>query len=509
MASGTIAPWIYEQFCDSNGNPLNGGKIYTYLAGTSTPVATYTDVALSVPFSNPIILNSAGRPASSGTEVPIFLTPGVSYKFDIRTSADVSIVVRDNIVAVPGSSSTVDVTGTAGENITADQWVYLSDGSGGKTAGQWFKADNANPYSSTTNDVGIAQAAITAGTAGTITKSGRVPGLSGLSLGTKYWIGSAGALVSSEPANNAQLVGEADSATSMIVFGRSPLSPRVNCGICEGRLTLTTGTPITTADVTAATTLYFTPYQGNRIALFDGTFWTLRAFAEISIAVPASTSQMYDVWVFDNAGTIALELLAWTNDTTRATALTTQDGIFVKTGATTRRYVGSFRTTTVSGQTEDSAAKRYVWNYYNRSRRPLARTESTASWTYSTATIRQANGAAANQVEMVIGVQESTMDLTLSGMPVVNNSGAATALNIGIGEDSTSTFAVLSYFGSTGSAAVTNYISAVKLVKYPAIGRHFYSWNEYSAANATTTWYGNTTFGGANVTTGLTGWIEG
>jgi hypothetical protein len=164
----------------------------------------------------------------------------------------------------------------------------------------------------------------------------------------------------------------------------------------EFRLTLTTAVPVTTTDVTAATTIYFSPYKGSRIALYDGTNWNMRSSAEFSIAVPATTSQMYDIFCYDNAGTPTLELLAWTNDTTRATALVTQNGVLCKTGVLTRRYVGSFRTTTVSGQTEDSLVKRYVWNYYNRLRRSMQRNDSTNTWNYTTNTVRQANGSAAN-----------------------------------------------------------------------------------------------------------------
>ena len=50
------------QFFDNNGVPLSGGLIYTYLAGTSTPQATYTSASGTIQNSNPIVLDSAGRP---------------------------------------------------------------------------------------------------------------------------------------------------------------------------------------------------------------------------------------------------------------------------------------------------------------------------------------------------------------------------------------------------------------------------------------------------------------
>jgi hypothetical protein len=141
--------------------------------------------------------------------------------------------------------------------------------------------------------------------------------------------------------------------------------------ICDFRLTLTTAVPVTTSDVTGATTIYCTPFNGNSIALYDGTNWNLRQSAEFSIALGTLTSgKPYDVFCYDNSGTPTLELLAWTNDTTRATALTRQDGILCKSGALTRRYLGSFYTTSTT-TTEDSFVKRYLFNYYNRVEKPL------------------------------------------------------------------------------------------------------------------------------------------
>ncbi|MBI3273339.1 MAG: hypothetical protein HYZ53_30400, partial [Planctomycetes bacterium] len=142
-------------------------------------------------------------------------------------------------------------------------------------------------------------------------------------------------------------------------------------GVCEGRLTLTSGTPVTTADVTAAGTLFFTPYKGNRVALHDGSAWSVSTFTERSLSLTLTSGKNYDVFLFDNAGTLTLELsAAWTNDTTRADALAVQDGVYVKSGATTRRYLGTLRAS-AANQTEDSKTKRFVWNYYNRTHRAL------------------------------------------------------------------------------------------------------------------------------------------
>lgn len=265
---------------------------------------------------------------------------------------------------------------------------------------------------------------------------------------------------------------------------------------CDGRLTLTASTPVTTADVTAATTLYWTPYAGNQVALYDGSAWAMYTFTERSIAVPATTSQMYDVFVYNNAGTITLELTAWTNDTTRATALVFQNGVYVKTGATTRRYLGSFRTTTVSGQTEDSVTKRFVFNYYNRVDARMYYTPG-GTWTYTLTAIRQANGSTSSQLAIVVGVAEDSVDVAIA-VGVSNSAGGAN-LGVLIGYDSTTTVAAGAVGGhNLGAASVTLQVDT-HLRHQPAVGYHFYAWLETSTNTGTTTWNG----GGSGSTGGI------
>jgi hypothetical protein len=82
------------QFFDNNGDPLSGGKVFTYAAGTTTPQATYTTNAGNVAHANPIVLDSAGRVPSGGE---IWLTDAVSYKFVLANSAGTTIATYDNI----------------------------------------------------------------------------------------------------------------------------------------------------------------------------------------------------------------------------------------------------------------------------------------------------------------------------------------------------------------------------------------------------------------------------
>ena len=83
---------VGSQFFDNNGVPLAGGKIYTYEAGTTTPLATYTSSTGNTAHTNPIILDSAGR--VPGGEIWNALR---LYKFVLKTSADVTIATYDNV----------------------------------------------------------------------------------------------------------------------------------------------------------------------------------------------------------------------------------------------------------------------------------------------------------------------------------------------------------------------------------------------------------------------------
>jgi hypothetical protein len=84
------------QLFDNNGNPLAGGKIFTYLAGTTTNAATYTTNAGNIAHSNPIILDGAGRVPSG----EIWLTNGINYKFVVQDSANNLIGTFDNVLGI-------------------------------------------------------------------------------------------------------------------------------------------------------------------------------------------------------------------------------------------------------------------------------------------------------------------------------------------------------------------------------------------------------------------------
>ena len=91
-----------QQFFDNNGNPLSGGKLWSYQAGTTTPQTTYTTASGNVAHTNPIILDSAGRVATG----QIWLTAGSNYKFTLMTSVNATLATWDNITGINGTGIT-------------------------------------------------------------------------------------------------------------------------------------------------------------------------------------------------------------------------------------------------------------------------------------------------------------------------------------------------------------------------------------------------------------------
>ncbi len=170
------------------------------------------------------------------------------------------------------------------------------------------------------------------------------------------------------------------------------------------RLSLTTAMPVTTSDVTAASTLYLAQYTGNHMAVHDGTRWLNLKSAELSLNISGYTAdRVYDIFAYSNSGTLAIESLIWTDGLNRATALTRLDGMLVKTGDTTRRYVGTIRITDTLGECEDSVLHRYVWNWQNQVERRIYWFDTTGH-TYETNTYRQWRATAANKTEFIVGL---------------------------------------------------------------------------------------------------------
>lgn len=133
MASVLLSPYgVGQQFFDDNGVPLAGGLIYTYQAGSSTPLVTYTDNGGTVANANPIVLDASGR-----TPQQIWLLTGYSYKFVLQNADAVLIQTLDNIYPIlqnaPSSAPAIPSGG-----------IIIWSGSTGSIPVGWYLCNGSN-----------------------------------------------------------------------------------------------------------------------------------------------------------------------------------------------------------------------------------------------------------------------------------------------------------------------------------------------------------------------------
>src|SRR5262245_14830116 len=91
--AAALLPWVKPQFSDAEGVPVASGKLYSFVAGTTTPQPTYSDVDLADEHANtnPIVLNAAGESPTS-----IYLLP-TGYKFRLDDADDVPLWTVDHV----------------------------------------------------------------------------------------------------------------------------------------------------------------------------------------------------------------------------------------------------------------------------------------------------------------------------------------------------------------------------------------------------------------------------
>lgn len=269
----------------------------------------------------------------------------------------------------------------------------------------------------------------------------------------------------------------------------------------QGRLTLQTATPVMTTTQSAKTTIYYTPYIGNVIPIYDGSSFTATSFSELSVLTTDTTKspaamaagKVNDWFVWNDSGTLRLgHGPDWTNDATRSagTALVMVNGVLLNNASLTNgpaasrgTFVGTTRSNgssqldwIIGGSASGGTAGFLgVWNTYNRVNITAAVTDSGASYTYTTATIRQARASAGNQITFVSGLAEDALAASYGGR--TDNVAVSTAqTRFGIGFDASTTIAnkiLCAFYGSgtVGIGSPTGMISA-------QLGAHVISANE-------------------------------
>lgn len=151
------------QFFDDNGVILSGGKIYTYAAGTTTPLATYTSRTGLTANTNPIVLDAYGR-----TPEQVWSTEGLLYKYVVAKSDDVVLRTWDNIGgSVVASDLGASLAAPSGSSLVG----FLQSGTGAvaKTVQTKLRESvsvldfGTNAIPGTTNMTTAIQAAISSG----------------------------------------------------------------------------------------------------------------------------------------------------------------------------------------------------------------------------------------------------------------------------------------------------------------------------------------------------------
>ncbi len=292
----------------------------------------------------------------------------------------------------------------------------------------------------------------------------------------------------------------------------------------QGRLTLTSGTPVLTSSVTGAGTVYFTPYGGSSVALWNGSAFAATSFAELSQALSdttkspsaAAAASVYDLFVWSDGGTIRLSRgPAWSAGATAgssnargsgagSTALTRVQGVLVNAVAIANgpaagygTYVGTIATdaagATVSMNFGGSAAggspaRLGVWNAHNRRAAAAAVYDTTSSHTYNSATVRPYNNSTNNAIISVVGAVEDAVDVAFHTVESDSQSSlTAPAARIGIAVNSTTVNSATqsAVADSTGMAIV------VGLKTLPPLGLSTYQATEASPSGATISLFDN------------------
>lgn len=276
----------------------------------------------------------------------------------------------------------------------------------------------------------------------------------------------------------------------------------------QGRLTLTTATPVLTSTVSGATTIYYAPYAGRCVPLYNGAFFQMHDIGgELSQATTDATkspaacaaNSNYDLFVWCDAGTFRCTRgPAWSSDTARGTGagtteleriagiLTNKNAITNGPGANRGTFVGTVRSNGSSAidfviGAQGTEALIGIWNCYNRCALTPLCGESTASWTYNSTTWRKPNNASSSRISFVRGLDE---DAVMSIYQLGISSGASSDAEIGINLDS----ATAAPGGIVPYLAIDSYTAVASAIYsgFPGLGWHYLQAMErqYTTASA-------------------------
>lgn len=294
--------------------------------------------------------------------------------------------------------------------------------------------------------------------------------------------------------NGAAITGVLTAGGLAAGFQPSPIEP-------GGRLTITSNTPVLTADTTAQGTLYYCAFVHNWVPIYNGTSWTSNPLdTQLSLVLDSNAAHtgyqqsgnLFDVFYAYVAGTLYFGTSpAWTNSTTRAAAITLLNGIWVNNASMVMKFDNTASTITVpanqatllgtmrataNGQTGvmmnpaaasgGSAAIVGVANVYNTVPINVKSRDSATSYTYATNTWRAMNNNANNSISYIDPLGEIGVSATVKAA-----AGSATAtsfIELGINLNSTSaTPATFAYTISGSTTLANNYKTGTNVECFP------------------------------------------
>lgn len=274
----------------------------------------------------------------------------------------------------------------------------------------------------------------------------------------------------------------------------------------QGRLTLTSATPVMGSSVAGATTVYYTPYGGNSVPIYNGTIMVPTVFSQLSQDTTDATKSPaactadanYDLFVWNDGGTIRCTRgPTWNSgavagsNVARGTGAGSTELIFVNGTALNKNaiangpaaqrgtYVGTIRSNTAStidyifgtSGSGGVAGAFNVWNAYNRVDVGCVVVDTSASYGYTSNTVRQAHASAGMQVSFVVGLQEDAVSANYTNVFLLAAVYGAHAA-IGLGYDSV-TFMSSRVFAASQAASELVCSPSATGIWNPGIGSHY------------------------------------
>jgi len=302
-------------------------------------------------------------------------------------------------------------------------------------------------------------------------------------------------------ANSAWIVVGAVDETNGIFIPVNAFTP-----VPQGRLTLASNTPVMNADATAQASIYYAPYNGNALPIYNGAEFIAGIFAQLTLTLNSTNhpaSEVFDIYVSLQSGTPTLSAMYWGGTSSRSTSaggktgtgnasITQKNGIWVNNAAISSSdsfngstgyaiaqyqgtYLGTFYTT-AAGQTSVTLTPTPasggtgniigLYNAYNRVRCCAMEREAATNWTYNSATWRPSNNSTSNRITFLDGLQQTFVSAMFDCMITAPSSGNSA---IGIGLNSTTAFT-----GAIGDTDLSNNTSIhASLEAYPVLGLNY------------------------------------